>query len=87
MVSQLSTSTIDLINRVLYSYCKTYCIPDMYLFFQSAAAAAAGLCDAILLLLLQQLLLFVIVYRMAKAAAGSLSLIPSSVFFLFNIFL
>ena len=59
----------------------------MYLYVRSAAdIAAAALCAAIrLLLLLQQLLLFVIVCRRTKNnVAGSLKLIPCSVFFLFN---
>ena len=59
----------------------------MYLNIRSAAAtAAAALCVAIRLLLLpQQLLLFVIVCRRTiNNVAGSLNLIPSSVFSLFN---
>ena len=40
-------------------------------------------CCSVPVLLLQQLLLFVIVCRMAKNVAGSLNLVPSSVFFLF----
>ena len=53
------------------------------LYIQSAAAAAAALCVDLQLLLLQQLLLFVIVCWTAKNVAGSLNLIPSSVFLLF----
>ena len=53
----------------------------MYFYMKRAAAA---LCVDILPLLLQQLLLFVIVCRMGKSDAGSLNLIPSSVFFLFT---
>ena len=66
------------VRRIIYLRCiYTYHV-------QSCCRCYCSVCCYIAAVLLQQLLLFVIVCRIAKIVAGSLTLIPSSVFFLFK---